>query len=244
MRGFLLLSVCMLTSSLLGAADDAPLPAKPVKIDAEQAFVGERTFAVVNDGEPAGMIEVHSRFTEGGEYVIYDHSASQLLGVDEEIMMVLDGQTFAPQRVQVHGRMGQNYVDFNWKWTDWHVDGRAEIYNFDSGALTHHAIERAMPEGTLTRGTVLFLANAMPLELGERIELNWFNSQNGQIKPIVLTVVGSEQVTVPAGTFDTFKVTQEGGQPGNTLYITKDRPRRIVRFDVTGTAMQLLLQSL
>lgn len=220
------------------------LPSKPVTIDAEQAYVGERIFEVVNAGEPAGLIAVHTRFTEAGHYVIHDHSASQLLGVDEEIMMILDGQTFAPIRVQVHGRMGPNYVDFNWLWSEQAADGQAEIYNFETGALAHHVINREMPAGALTRGTVLFLANAMAIKEDAVIELNWFNTQNGQIRPITLTVDGSEQVTVPAGTFDTYKVTQQGGQPGNTLYITKQMPRRIVRFDVTGTDMQLLLQSL
>ena len=68
--------------------------------------------------------------------------------------------------------------------------------------------------------------------------------KNGQIKPIKFAVGDPREVTVPAGTFEVFPVEQSGGQPGNTIYVTVAKPRRIVRFDVTGTSLQLQLLSL
>ena len=76
----------------------------------------------------------------------------------------------------------------------------------------------------------------MEVEAGKTIEFNWFNTQNGQIKPIKFAVGDPREVTVPAGTFEVFPVEQSGGQPGNTIYLTDAKPRRIVRFDVTGTS--------
>ena len=237
--------IMSLSASDIVAEDNAAtLQARPVVIDRTQAFVGKREFSVINDGKEAGMITVISRFTEDGHYLIHDHSVSEFLGVNEELMMLFNGETFAPIRVQVHGRFGPTYMDINWQWNDLSAIGQADTYNFDSGAYAHHDLSREMPAGTLTRGAALFLVNAMQLETGRAIELNWFNSQNGQIKPIKFAVESTQEITVPAGKFNAYRVVQTGGQPGNTLFVTVEKPRRIVRIDVTGTAMQLELLSL
>lgn len=233
-----ILNLCALPAL---AEETAPPSPKPVSIDREQAFVGKRVFRVVNEGQDAGLITVHSRFSEAGEYLIHDHSASDALGIEEEIFAVMDGQSFAPIRTQVHARMAATYLDANWEWQALDARSKIEIYNFDSGE--HRFLERPrdMPAGTLTRAAALYLVNAMDLAEDKVIELNWFNTMNGQISPITYTVTGSEQITVPAGTFDTYAVAQEGGRPGNTIYVSKDKPRRIVRFDVTGMDMRLEL---
>jgi hypothetical protein len=236
------LALLLASAADIRAEEQAPpLEPRPVAIDRQQAFVGKREFQVLNAGQDAGMITVHSRFTEAGDYLVHDHSVSEFLGVDEEILMVFDGESFAPLRVQVHGRFGPTYMDINWEWDGLVGRGKADSYNFETGAHAHHNLEREMPEGTLTRGAALFLANAMDLVDKQVIEFNWFNSQNGQVVPIRLAVEGVETVTVPAGTFEAFRVEQTGGQPGNTLFITTAVPRRIVRIDVTGSEMQLHL---
>jgi hypothetical protein len=153
----------------------APAPG-PVNIDREQAFVGKREFKIVNDGNEAGMITVHSRFTDAGHYLVHDHSASEAMGVEEELLMVLDGDSFAPVRVQVHGRFGPQYLDVNWEWQGQLANGKADTYNFETGAHAHHDLDRELPQDTLTRGAALFLANAMEVEAGKTIEFNWFNT--------------------------------------------------------------------
>ncbi len=245
-RKLAILIVLLGCGSTCVLAQDAaePLPARPVAIDRDQVFVGKREFRVINAGEDAGLITVHSRFTEAGQYLIHDHSVSEFMGVNEELLMLFDAESFAPVRVQVHGRIGTTYMDINWEWDGLSANGKADTYNFESGAHAHHDLNKVMPEGTLTRGAALFLLNAMDLEVGNSINLNWFNTQNGQIKPITFAVEGTEKIVVPAGSFETLRVVQTGGQPGNTIYITLEKPRRIVRIDVTGTEMQLHLLSL
>ena len=117
----MIFAMLLATSPLTTMAQDTgALPAKPVAIDPTQAYIGERVFQVLNAGEDAGRITVHSRFTDQGHYLLHDHSQSDLLGVDEEILWLFDGETFAPIRTQVHGRFGPTYVDINWTWD---IDG-------------------------------------------------------------------------------------------------------------------------
>ncbi len=243
LRTALYASIILATASIGSAlaAEDTPLAAKPVPIDRAQAFVGKQQFQVISNGQQAGMITVHSRFNEKGQYLIHDHSESEVMGVLEEIFVVMDGDSFAPLRSQVHARMGDHYIDANWQWQDDLADSQIEIYNFASGEHRHRALSESMPAGTLTRAGALYLANAMDLSENKVIELNWLNTLNGQISAITYTVTGSAEISVPAGNFDTWAVVQEGGQPGNTIYVSKDSPRRIVRFDVTGMDMRLEL---
>jgi len=241
-KAYTTLALLSLTALPLAAQQPAPpLESKPIAIDREQAYVGKRVFRVVNEGADAGLITVHSRFNEAGQYLLHDLSDSDALGIREEIFAVLDGDSFAPIRNQVHARMGATYIDVNWGWQGLDASSQIEIYNFDSGE--HRFLERpkTMPAATLTRASALYLVNAMDLAEGKVIEFNWFNTMNGQIAPISYTVTGSQEITVPAGTYDSFVVVQEGGLPGNTIYVSKDKPRRIVRFDVTGMDMQLEL---
>jgi hypothetical protein len=76
----------------------------------------------------------------------------------------------------------------------------------------------------------------LPLE--ERYSATFRNFDLQQMKPKLqqLKVVGSEKVTVPAGTFETYRVeitSAEGGPDQMTLWVTKDS-RKAVKM---GTAM-------
>lgn len=233
----------VLTPPALSQAENT-FTAKPVVLDRDQVFVGKQSFRLLNAGQPAGQVEVHSTFTEDGLFVLHDHSSSPAMGVHEDLLAVLDANGFAPRRVTVSGTFGEQYLNLVWQWKGRRVLGQGDQFRFDSGIYSRHAMDTELPEGTLTRATILYLANAMALKPNAVIEVNWFNSLNGQVEAIKLTVAGSETITVPAGTFDAFKVELTGGTPGHTLYVTTDVPRRIVRFDITGTQLQLELESL
>jgi len=65
----------------------------------------------------------------------------------------------------------------------------------------------------------------LPLADGYSTTFRNFDLQKQKVKLIALKVVGSESVTVPAGTFDTFKVdlsSADGGSEKETLWIAKD----------------------
>jgi dipeptidyl aminopeptidase/acylaminoacyl peptidase len=70
-----------------------------------------------------------------------------------------------------------------------------------------------------------FVIGCLPLAEGFRTTFRNFDVQKQNIKLIELQVAGSESVTVPAGTFDAFKVelsSADGGADKSTLWIAKD----------------------
>jgi len=71
----------------------------------------------------------------------------------------------------------------------------------------------------------------LPLADGYTTTFRNFDLQKQKLKLIALKVTGSESVTVPAGTFDTFKVelsSADGGSEKETVWIAKD-PRQAVK---------------
>jgi dipeptidyl aminopeptidase/acylaminoacyl peptidase len=71
----------------------------------------------------------------------------------------------------------------------------------------------------------------LPLADGYTTTFRNFDLQKQKVKLIALKMAGSESVTVPAGTFDTFKVvlsSADGGSENVTLWIAKD-PRKAVK---------------
>jgi hypothetical protein len=59
-----------------------------------------------------------------------------------------------------------------------------------------------------------------------------------KVRAMQLTVAGSEKVTVPAGTFDTFRVelTSDAGANKSTMWITKDTRRAVKLSQVLAQA--------
>jgi dipeptidyl aminopeptidase/acylaminoacyl peptidase len=83
---------------------------------------------------------------------------------------------------------------------------------------------------------------ALPLKPGYKTTYRTFNTQMRKVRLMSLEVTGTESVTVPAGTFDVFKIEikplddETGG--GGTVFVSEDDPRCLVRgtFQLPATA--------
>jgi hypothetical protein len=70
-----------------------------------------------------------------------------------------------------------------------------------------------------------FVIGCLPLAEGYTTAFRNFDLQRQKVKLMQLGVAGSESVTVPAGTFDAFKVelsSADGGPDKSTVWIAKD----------------------
>lgn len=219
------------------AAEEAPAgPAPlPVAIDAEQVRAGKQTFRIVNNGEVAGSIVVETLFRDG-VYFIHDVSTMEPQAA-EDVLMRLDAETWAPLSVQLSGHFGEVHVNAHYAFDGPRVRGTFFQHRPSDGGYAETPVDLQLPAGTQLRGGVIFMVQALPLEPGKSLRLNWFHALGGRLEEVTLTAVGVEQVTVPAGTFETLKVTQEGGTPGNVFYVTTESPRQTVRIDVVGQPM-------
>ena len=231
------LGLLLVTAGWLTLQETAPDPA--LQVDRDHVPVGRQLFRMIEGGEEVGSMEVHTAF-EDGAYVIHDVSRMPP-GIHEDVIMRFDEETFAPLDAFLSGAFDATHVHSQFTFEGSHVRGLAHRHRAEGKSATQQ-VDRDLPAGATLRGAALFLAPALPLtDVGARLELDWFAPLTAATAQVTFETTGIEQVTVPAGTFETYRVELTGGQPGNVLFITREEPHRTVRIDVVGRPMQIEL---
>jgi len=87
---------------------------------------------------------------------------------------------------------------------------------------------------------VLWLAD---LEEGMEFSVPLVRVETGTVYNVPYRVVGLEEVEVPSGAFETFRVEMGGPQP-QTLWVRRQAPHVLVRSDPSGDPVSFELTSL
>lgn len=104
------------------------------------------------------------------------------------------------------------------------------------GALKTTVVDTVVPAGAVDDNALQSLLHSLPLAAGKTFTIPVFASGQGAAKPMAVAVTGEEQVTVPAGSFDSWKVTVTGGAIPVTFWIAKAVPR-VVKLGFAGAPM-------
>jgi len=182
-------------------------------------------------GDSMGTAVYETRRTPGGEWEMTETTVLGDFDVAAVNRTVVDSE-FSPVEFRASGSMFGNEVDISVDFEGAHASGNS-VFPRQSGPASL-PIELPMPDGTLERTAVFFLAHALPYEEGAQLELSWLDTYSGQIQPITAVVTGTETLTVPAGEFTTWRIDLQGGTPSQVLWVSQDTPRRIVRMEVVG----------
>ncbi len=211
--------------------------AMTLALDFSKLSARRDSFVVFVQGNPLGSSVYVLEQRDGGW--TYGEKTNVMNGmIAQETSLQTDG-ALAPQRLSqsasMQGQKTQTTIDF----ANGRAKGTAGVPS-QTGPTTK-AIDVEMPAGTLMSEG---LQAAIPLFRwadGATFTVNLFSSGKGIVQPVTLTVVASESVTVPAGTFDTWKVEQKGGESTVVLYVSKDAARRIVKIAPVGQPIELRL---
>jgi hypothetical protein len=103
------------------------------------------------------------------------------------------------------------------------------------------AVDTTVPAGAIDDNAVAALVPAMKWAPGATFTLDVFASGQGTLTRQTLTVAGTESVTVPAGTFQAYRVEVTGGQQPVTMFVTTAAPHRLVKLSPAGAPVELVL---
>ncbi len=86
------------------------------------------------------------------------------------------------------------------------------------------------PSDVRETATLPMIVRALPLAAGYATQLNAFLPVAGLLDRVTVSVVGDEEVTVPAGAYDAWIVTLDTGDATSRLWIAKAAPYPLVKY--------------
>jgi hypothetical protein len=148
------------------------------------------------------------------------------------------GQDFTPIGTETLLSQGPMRIASDLRFANGRITGRAE---FPAQAGGDREVNTEVVAGTLLPGMDGFVIQAAELREGRVITLPMFDVQSGTVSNTTFTVTGTDRITVPAGTFDVWRVAVTGPQE-LVLYIRRDGPPALVRQEILGLPVPVSLE--
>ncbi|MDH5196772.1 MAG: insulinase family protein [Gemmatimonadota bacterium] len=219
--------------------DDLAPPAGVLALDPAQLTPRRDSLRVMIQGNPMGA-QILEYTVEEDAIVAVERTMIPLMGMNQETRVVMDGATLALRALDQTGQVGPQSAETHLAVADGRITGRAQTPQ-PGGQPKVAEIDTILPEGAIESSQLTSIIPALALADGATFTVSVFNSSEGTFKPYAIRVDGTESVSVPAGTFDVFKVVVSGGAFPTAMYVTRETPRRIVRIEIVGQPFVLEL---
>lgn len=198
--------------------------------DAARLLPRSDSFAVTVQGRQVGGIRETLEKTADGYRLV---SVQSLAGMNQSTE-VLFSRTLAMTSVKQEGQARGQSMKIGVAYGRGRAKGTATTPG-PQGMKTI-AVDTTVPPGAVDDNALQSLLPALPLGAGKTFQVPVFASGQGTSKVMTVTVSGSESVTVPAGTFDAWKVEVAGGQVPVTFWVSRTDPR-VVKMGFAGAPM-------
>jgi hypothetical protein len=220
-------------SSRTASHSSAPA-AKPVFLpDPQQMRPFENYYRIMQDTIETGTMRVNCT-READGWILEEYSTLEVAKIREIIRTKLDTSTLYPIAHEVQGIMAGNQLNISVTWAGDKVKGYSDFPRPPHKRQGHLIIDETVPPYTVERTGTFYTLPFLELKQGYSINFTWYNALYAEVNSINLVVTGTEMVTVPAGTFETWRVALYGGDPTQYVYVNKSQPRRIVKIGVEG----------
>jgi hypothetical protein len=109
------------------------------------------------------------------------------------------------------------------------------------GGTTAVPMDVTVTDDVIDDNALTMILPAIRWAEGVTLTLPVLSSGKGTIAPFTATVTGRGATTVPAGTFETWRITLDGGQYAVLAEVTTTAPYRVVRLSPRGSPMDIQL---
>ncbi|HXF96299.1 MAG TPA: pitrilysin family protein [Gemmatimonadales bacterium] len=218
--------------------EDLAPKAGPLPLDRAQLVARTDSFRILLQGNPFGTQVRTLRATPDSliytEVVQLGPTGQQTTTVvfgasDLSVRQVDQTLAFGPQRGETHLRYAGS-----------RVQGTATVPQ-PGGAPRSVSVDTALAAGTLDENAVGVIVPALPLQEGAGFVVNAFTAGEAAVRVLSLKVNAPEAVTVPAGTFQAYRVDITGGRTPIQMFVTTEAPRRVIKVVPLGTPLAVEL---
>lgn len=224
------------TVLLLGAtsASLAAQPSSPINFG--NLVARTDSFVVMVQGNALGFQRTTIERTEGGFRMIDDVQIGPIMTQHTEVEIGADGSLRSTKQTgQVRGQSTNIEITYH--------DGRAKgsATTPSLTGLTTTAIDTTVAAGVIDDNLITALLPALEWSPTASMALPVFLSGKGYVQSVTLAVKSTEKLTVPAGTFDVYRVELSGGQAPVAMFITTDATHRLVKIAPQGAPLEFVL---
>ncbi|PYP49009.1 MAG: hypothetical protein DMD45_16050 [Gemmatimonadetes bacterium] len=207
-------------------------PAAPVALDLAQFAARLDSARVLVQGNPVGFTV--SEVRRPGDSLVYTERSNLGNGAfQQQTTLVLDPADGSVRQVdQVTTQQGQR-AETHLTYAAGRAKGSSSAPQQD-GSVKRFDVDTALPPGTIDENAVPFVVPALPLAAGKTFTMTFFTPSENAIKVLTFKVGSPESVSVPAGTFQAFRIDATGSRVPFTMYVTSDAPRRVLKTEFAG----------
>jgi zinc protease len=215
----------------LAPADLNP-QAQPVALDPTQFAAHADSSRVLVQGNPVGFTV--SEVRRQADSLVYSERSSLGAGAFEQVTAVsLDPADGSVRRVDQKTTQQGQTTETHLSYAAGRAKGSSAAVQPD-GSVKRFDIDTAVPPGTADENAVPFLVPALPLAAGKSLTLRFFTPSENALKTLTFKVGGPEPVTVPAGTFQAYRIDVTGSRVPFTMYVGTEAPRRVLKTEFVG----------
>jgi zinc protease len=212
--------------------EDLTPRAGPVTLDRAQIVTRTDSFNVVIQGNVLGS-QVWSTTATPDSLLFRERLAIAAAGMRQETTVRLDPADASVRQVDQSGAAAGQSSEIHLTYAEGRVRGSSTVPQ-PSGTPKSLTIDTTVAAGTYDDNALPIVLPALPLEVGKTINVAVFASSDATEKVMSVKVGAAESVTVPAGTFDAYRLDIAGGQAPMVFYVTTAAPRRIVKIEIVG----------
>jgi zinc protease len=222
-------TIVSIDGSYLTPADLTPT-AVAIEFDRAQLVARRDSFQISFQGNPIG--QQINELVIGSDVITYTETTDiPLMGMTQEATILLDPESLVPRSTEQVGLVAGQNIESHLTYEAGRVTGQVQVPQ-PTGEIETKQVDAQFVDGAVDASVIQMLLPSMPLAEGASLTVSAFTAAEGTVKPITVKVLGVEEVTVPAGTFSTYKVDVSGGEQPLILYVSTDTPRRVVRIEL------------
>ena len=193
------------------------------------------SFEVIYQGQSIGAF-IMSLVRTGDNYTLSTQALLPRIGVLETDSVVFNATSLAPSLVTNNqSMMGMSAAS---RITIANGKATGTVQRPGPGGVQTQTIDMALAPGTIADGTEVALFPTLDFSQDLKLNFQTFDAEAGKMKSYELTVLGKESVTVPAGTFDTWK-TQITSNETFLVWVTATDPKKIVMLRQEAAQMEM-----
>lgn len=189
-------------------------------LDADSMLSGSNTYSINFSGQPLGTAVIET-LIEDGVVIINEITDAVPFGIVETLSVKVDALTMAPLAYTGTGVSGDRSIDINLTWNVNRVSGTTDMQEVQ--------LPRSLPGHSVEQLGLFYTIQALPLVEGLTIPLSVYNGLDGSLLERELKVLRVTEISVPAGTYETFEVLLDGAEVNQIFYISTDKPRKLIQ---------------